>query len=144
MDVFHLFELTPRSFHRAGATADAFTLFERLEVKLEEHPGRGDALASRRAGFTPGMSHKNENLKPKSALFEMKFAFGNKPPRPLETALSRLRYVEDVLFSVTSRASSQCSFIDAIRTCLVLHASGGLGTWAAHACGSGASKGVAQ
>lgn len=24
----------------AGATADAFTLFERLEVKLEEHPGQ--------------------------------------------------------------------------------------------------------
>ena len=23
----------------AGATADAFTLFERLETKLEEHPG---------------------------------------------------------------------------------------------------------
>lgn len=25
----------------AGATADAFTLFERLETKLEEHPVRG-------------------------------------------------------------------------------------------------------
>ena len=24
----------------AGATADAFTLFERLETKLEEHPGQ--------------------------------------------------------------------------------------------------------
>ena len=24
----------------AGATADAFTLFERLETKLEEHPGK--------------------------------------------------------------------------------------------------------
>lgn len=26
----------------AGATADAFTLFERLEIKLEEHPGNED------------------------------------------------------------------------------------------------------
>lgn len=26
----------------AGATADAFTLFERLESKIEEHPGKGN------------------------------------------------------------------------------------------------------
>ena len=32
---------------RAGATADAFTLFERLEAKLEEHPGEGS-----RAGYS--------------------------------------------------------------------------------------------
>jgi hypothetical protein len=38
---------------RAGATADAFTLFERLETKLEEHPARAPAAlcahAARRA-----------------------------------------------------------------------------------------------
>ena len=28
----------------AGATADAFTLFERLETKLEEHPGENEKL----------------------------------------------------------------------------------------------------
>jgi ATP-dependent protease HslVU (ClpYQ) peptidase subunit len=31
--------MTGLSLH-AGATADAFTLFERLELKLEEHPGQ--------------------------------------------------------------------------------------------------------
>ena len=30
----------------AGATADAFTLFERLEAKLERHPGQLRAPAS--------------------------------------------------------------------------------------------------
>lgn len=35
--------LLPCAF--AGATADAFTLFERLETKLEEHPGEAAAPA---------------------------------------------------------------------------------------------------
>ena len=30
----------------AGATADAFTLFERLESKLEQYPGRSPGPAS--------------------------------------------------------------------------------------------------
>ena len=44
----------------AGATADAFTLFERLETKLEEHPVRGcadirSATVCRRAESTRGL-----------------------------------------------------------------------------------------
>ena len=35
---------------RAGATADAFTLFERLEAKLEEHPGEGSSAGYSSAG----------------------------------------------------------------------------------------------
>lgn len=31
---------------RAGSTADAFTLFERLEARIEEHPGDAYRLAS--------------------------------------------------------------------------------------------------
>ena len=39
----------------AGATADAFTLFERLEAKLEQHPGPADPRL-RRAG--QGLAHR--------------------------------------------------------------------------------------
>ena len=39
----------------AGATADAFTLFERLEAKLEQYPGPADARL-RRAG--QGLAHR--------------------------------------------------------------------------------------
>ena len=37
----------------AGATADAFTLFERLEMKLEEHPGQLTRAAVELAELVP-------------------------------------------------------------------------------------------
>jgi len=39
----------------AGATADAFTLFERLEAKLEQYPGQADA---RRRRARQGLAHR--------------------------------------------------------------------------------------
>ena len=39
----------------AGATADAFTLFERLEAKLEQHPGQ---LAARLRRAGQGLAHR--------------------------------------------------------------------------------------
>ena len=54
----------------AGATADAFTLFERLETKLEEHPARGcaatrPAAVCRRAESRRGLhTRKQAGLSP--------------------------------------------------------------------------------
>ena len=39
----------------AGATADAFTLFERLEAKLEQYPGQ---LTARRGRARQGLAHR--------------------------------------------------------------------------------------
>jgi len=39
----------------AGATADAFALFERLEAKLETHPGN---LARALCGACQGLAHR--------------------------------------------------------------------------------------
>ena len=39
----------------AGATADAFTLFERLEAKLEQYPGQ---LTARRGRAGQGLAHR--------------------------------------------------------------------------------------
>ena len=39
----------------AGATADAFTLFERLEGKLEQYPGQ---LTARRGRACQGLAHR--------------------------------------------------------------------------------------
>ncbi|MCX7179270.1 MAG: hypothetical protein NTX56_11030, partial [Proteobacteria bacterium] len=46
----------------AGATADAFALFERLEAKLEQHPNqlaRACVEMAKRAGYTSVISHRS-------------------------------------------------------------------------------------
>jgi 20S proteasome alpha/beta subunit len=48
----------------AGATADAFTLFERLETKLEEHPVRGCPDARPAAVCRGGESHRGVHCPP--------------------------------------------------------------------------------
>ncbi len=50
----HLLSCSNNSLEHAGATADAFTLFERLEVKLEEHSGAAlMCMTGGRAGEGP-------------------------------------------------------------------------------------------
>ena len=47
----------------AGATADAFTLFERLEAKLEQYPGH---LAARLRRARQGLAHRPLSAPPRS------------------------------------------------------------------------------